>query len=181
MRAERRQSHNRKVEVRRRSERQSNSGSGAARPASRIKPVHWITFTAIGLISLGLITLIWTLTARAVEDEEAELRTRTDQQLRSVAFSLANTIAGELRLVGQSLSIIQDEWKKDSDSVDLAAWRKQLLSLTEVADDIFIANDQRIIVQSTLPRSVGQGFGVGLRDLPEWQPGDVRGRRHEQP
>jgi hypothetical protein len=159
MRADTTQRHNQNGAARRRSGRHPNTGSGGAPPASRIQPIHWITFTAIGLISLALITLIWTLTARAVEDEETELRTRTDQQLRSVAFSLAIAVQSELRLVAQSLAIIQDEWKKGSESVDLAAWRKQLLSLTEVADDIFIANDQRIIVQGTLPRSVGQGFG----------------------
>lgn len=162
------QSHcyNHEVDVRRLSERQSNSGSGAAPGASRLQPIHWITFAAIGLISLALITLIWTLTARAVEDEETELRTRTDQQLRSVAFSLGSVIQGELRLVGQSLAIIKDDWEKGSDSVDLAAWRKQLLSLTEVADDIFIANDRLIIVQGTLPRSVGQGFGSAYVTYP---------------
>jgi len=166
MRAELRLRHNRRADVRRRSGRQPNSGSGTSPTDLGLRPIHWVTFTAIGLISFALITLIWTLTARAVEDEETELRTRTDQQLRSVAFSLACAIRGELRLVDQSLSIIRDEWKKGSDGVDLAAWRKQLLALTEVADDIFIANDRLIIVQGTLPRSVGQGFGSAYVTYP---------------
>ncbi len=137
-------------------------GSGPA----KIDPVQWLAFTAIALISLTLITLIWTLTGRAITEQAAELRNRTDQQVKSVSFVLAAEIHDELQLVDQSLAIIQDAWAKDAGAVDLGAWRKQSLALTEVADDIFIANEHGIIVQGTLPQSIGQGFGSAYVTYP---------------
>ena len=113
-----------------------------------------------------LIVLAWTLTTRAIDEQALEIRSRTDQQLRSVAFVLARETQDELQLVDQSLAIIQDAWNKDSDKVDLGAWRKQLLALTGVANDIFIANEHGIIVQGTLPQSIGQGFGSAYVTYP---------------
>ncbi len=133
---------------------------------TKIEPMQWLAFTAIGLISLALIILMWTLTDRTISDQALEIRARTDQQVRSVAFVLAREIQDELQLVDQSLSIIQDDWKNDSDLVDLGAWKKKLLALTEVANDIFIANEKGVIVQGTIPASIGQGFGSAYVTYP---------------
>lgn len=139
--------------------RQSRSGRGT-------DAAQWLAYAAVALISLTLIALIWTLTARAINEEAMELQAQTDQHLRSVAFVLAREIEGELLLVDQSLAIIQDAWNKDAGAVDLAAWRRQLRALTEVASDIFIANEHGIIVQGTLPQSIGQGFGSAYVTMP---------------
>ena len=40
----------------------------------RSSPMQWLAFIAIGLISLALIALIWTLTSRAIDDEAMEIR-----------------------------------------------------------------------------------------------------------
>jgi PAS fold len=129
-------------------------------------PEQWLAFVAVGMISLMLIALIWTLTARAIGEEATELRARTDQQLSALTFVLARDVQDELQLVDQSLAIIQNAWNKDAGTVDLGAWRRQLLALTEVANDIFIANDHGIIVQGTLPQSIGQGFGSAYVTYP---------------
>jgi len=160
---------------RRRNKRRSSGASRNPQPArvqayslsrTRIEPIQWLAFVAIGLISLTLVVLIWTLTTRAIEEQTLEIRSHTDQQVRSVAYVLAREIQDELQLVDQSLAIIQDDWNKDSDAVDLVAWRKQLMALTGVADDIFIANERGVIVQGTLPQSIGQGFGSAYVTFP---------------
>ncbi len=160
---------------RRRSKRRGSGGPRSPQPvyvqsrsASQIKiePMQWLVFAAIGLISVTLIALIWVLTSRAIDEQALDVRARADQQLRSVAYVLAREIQDELQLIDQSLKIIQDDWNKDSDSVDLGAWRKQLLALTGVANDIFIANERGVIVQGTLPQSVGQGFGSAYVTYP---------------
>jgi PAS domain-containing protein len=131
-----------------------------------IDQMQWLAFVAIGLISLTLIVLIWTLTARSIDEQTVEIRGRTDQQVRSLAFVLAREIQDELQLIDQSLAIIQENWNNDADTVDLAGWRKRLLALTGVANDIFIANERGIIIQGTLPQSVGQGFGSAYVTYP---------------
>jgi PAS domain-containing protein len=128
--------------------------------------MQWFMYIAVGVTSLALIILIWTLTNRAIDDQAAEVRARTDQQVKGVAFVLAREVQNELHLIDQSLAIIQDDWKKDSDSVDLGAWRKQLTALTDVSDDIFIANERQVIVQDTLPQAVGQGIGSAYVTTP---------------
>jgi hypothetical protein len=143
----------------RRKRRRSSRGSRGAPPTlvpihqsrTKLEPMQWLSFVAIGLISVALIALIWTLTSRAIDDQASEVRTRIDQQVKSVSYVLGREVEDELHLVDQSLAIVQDEWRKDSDTVDLGAWRKQLLALTNVTDDIFIANEKGVIVQGTLP------------------------------
>jgi PAS domain-containing protein len=137
--------------------------SGAGR---KLEPSQWLAFVAIGMIGLALVALIWTVASRTIDEQAVEVRARATQQLATVAFVLAREIQDEMQLIDQSLTIIEDAWKKDSDSVDLGAWRRQLLALTGVADDIFIADDRGIIVQGTLPQSVGQGFGTAYVTYP---------------
>src|ERR1035438_316822 len=152
---------------RRRSKRRVSSGSRGLPPTlavrtsktTTIDPMQWLSLIAIGLISIALIVLIWTLTNRTLADQAFQVRARTDQQVTSVTFVLAREIQDELQLIDQSLAIVQEDWKKNSDTVDLAAWRKQLLALTGVANDIFVADQNGVIVQGTIPQSIGQGFG----------------------
>lgn len=129
------------------------------RERTKRDPAQALAFLAMALISAALITLIWTLTEHSIEDQTVETRLRVNQQVKSVASVLARDIQHEMLMVDQSLAIIQDAWKKDSDSVNLGEARKQMLALTAVADDIFVADERRVIVQGTLPKSVGQGFG----------------------
>jgi hypothetical protein len=139
------------------------SGSGSQ---AKIDPLQWLAFIAIALISVTLIVLIWTLATRSINEQANELRARTDQQVKSIAYVVAHETRNELQLVDQSLAIIQAAWDQDPGAVDLAAWRKQSLALTEVANDIFIANDHGVIVQGTLPQSIGQGFGSAYVTYP---------------
>src|SRR6202035_2699585 len=112
---------------RRRSKRRSASGgsrsmqpllvqSRAGSSRTKIEPAQWLAFAAIGLISLTLIVLIWTLTSRTIDEQVLEIRARTDQQVKSVAFVLAREVEDELQLVDQSLKIIQDDWTKNAGS-----------------------------------------------------------------
>ncbi len=128
--------------------------------------IQWVSMICVGLACLALSALIWTMTARIVSDQTAELNSRNDQYIRSVAFVLARQIEDELNLIDQSLSIVQEAWKKDANTVDLGQWRKQLSAVTAAADDIFIANERGIIVQGTLPASIGQGFGTSYVTYP---------------
>lgn len=133
------------------------------RPGSRTAPdfAQWLSLLAIGAIAAALIVLIWTMTGRSIADQTRDIRAGVDQRTKSVAAVMAHDLQHEMLLIDQSLAIVQDAWKRDSDGVRLGEWRKQLLALTSVAEDIFVANERRVIIQGTLPASVGQGFGSG--------------------
>jgi PAS domain-containing protein len=110
--------------------------------------------------------LIWILTARAVQDQRIEVRETAERVLSGQAGTLAESITQELMLIDQSLTIVQDAWKRDSDSVNLADWTKQMPAVMGVADDFFIADDQHIIRQDILPQAVGQGVGAAYVTFP---------------
>ena len=155
--------------TRRRSKRRASSEQRGPQPTvvpfrsgPRTAPdlAEWLTLLAIGVIAAALIMLAWTVTERSIADQTRELRTRVDQRVKSVAAVMAHDLQHEMLMVDQSLAILQAAWNKNSEAVNLGEWRKQAVALTAVAEDIFIANEQRIIIQGTLPNSVGQGFGT---------------------
>src|ERR1700723_2099244 len=93
----------------RRKRRRSSRGSRGAPPTlvpvrqsrTKLDPMQWLAFVAIGLIS---VALIWTLTGRAIDEEASEVRARTDLQVKSVSYVLGREIEDELHLVDQSLA-----------------------------------------------------------------------------
>jgi len=79
---------------------------------------------------------------------------------------MAETISKELLVIDQSLTIIQSQWKADSDLVDLTKLQQIMPALTAVADDLFIANEKHIIQQDILPQAIGQGVGSAYVTFP---------------
>lgn len=121
---------------------------------------------AVLVVALALIALIWIVTGRTVQEQNAEIRDRAEQTLVGQAATTAETISHELLLIDQSLSVIQAAWKNDSDSVNLEGWQKQFPALLSVADDIFIADDKHVIRQDISPKAVGQGVGSAYVTFP---------------
>jgi PAS domain-containing protein len=132
----------------------------------RLDPMEMLSYLAVALIGIMSVVLIWSITERSITEQAIEIRARADLHVKGATTVLARELHDEMTLVDQSISIIQDAWKKDPDTVDLGAWRKQMMALTAVANDIFIANERRIIVQGTLPQSIGQGFGTAYVTYP---------------
>jgi PAS domain-containing protein len=158
------------------------SGRRTGSTSSRFKPSELVpvdtsrrpTFTlankigsiAVGLVALALIVLIWIVTGPVIAEQGAEIRERAEKSLTAQAATLAETISHELRMIDQSLTIIQAAWKQDSDSVDLIKWQQKMPALTEVADDLFIADENSIIRQDIIPQAVGQGVGAAYVRFP---------------
>ncbi len=146
-------------------------GSGSSRPApSKLVPIESVGPTRIGtadlaacgavaIVAFALIALIWIVTMGAVAEQSTEIQDRAEQALVGQAATMAETLAYELLLIDQSLTIIQANWKADSASVDLIKLQEQMPALTAVADDLFIVNEKHIIQQDILPKAVGQGIG----------------------
>jgi PAS domain-containing protein len=158
--------------------RRDHAGSTSARfKSSRLVPVESVRPSQIGvaglaacgaviIVTIALSILIWIVTARAVQEQRAEILDRTEQSLLGQASTMAETVGHELRVIDQSLTIIQAAWKADSDTVDLAKWQDKMPALTAVADDLFIADENHIIRQDILPKAVGQGVGAAYVTFP---------------
>nr|WP_294565396.1 PAS-domain containing protein [uncultured Rhodopila sp.] len=158
------------------------SGRRTGSTSARFKPSELVpvdagrrpTFTlanklgsiAVGLVALALIVLIWIVTGPVIAEQGAGIRERAEKSLTAQAATLAETISNELRMIDQSLTIIQAAWKQDSESVDLIKWQQKMPALTGVADDLFIADENSIIRQDIIPQAVGQGVGAAYVRFP---------------
>lgn len=120
----------------------------------------------ITTVAILLISLIWMLTSRSIEDQRAEIRDRVEQSVTALAAVLSEEVRHELLLVDQSLAILQATWAAVPDSFNLIELQKQMPALTSVADDIFIADDKRIIRQDIIPAAVNQGIGAAYVNFP---------------
>lgn len=121
---------------------------------------------AVTVVALTLIALIWIVAGRAASDSRAEMRYRAEQLLTAQASTIAETVSHELLMIDQSLKIIQTAWNQNSDAVDLAKWKADMLALTAVSDDIFISDDKHIIRQDIYPKAVGQAIGSAYINFP---------------
>jgi PAS domain-containing protein len=113
----------------------------------------------VGVICAALIALIWINAERAIRETSDDTRGRVEAALTAQATTLAALAQHELEMIDQSLTVLQAAWDDNPDGFDLGAWRKKMPALTEVSDDLFIANDLHLIVQDINPAAVGQGIG----------------------
>lgn len=157
------------------SRRQRRTGSTSARymPSvieprrpKRVGRTELAACAAVAVATCALVTLIWILTAHSVQDQKLEFRDRAEQLLTGQAATIAETIGHEILMIDQSLIVIQQAWKDNSDAVNLLAWRNKMPAFMAVADDLFIADGQHIIRQDILPTAFGQGVGSAYITFP---------------
>ncbi len=119
-----------------------------------------------GVVAISLITLIWIVTERAIEEQRGQIRDLVQRTLSGDAAVMAQDISHELLVIDQSLTILQAAWTKDSKSFDLQAWKASMPTLTGVTDDLFIADDKHVVQQDILPQAVGQGVASAYVNWP---------------
>jgi PAS domain-containing protein len=135
-------------------------------PRGRLRAADIGVGGAVAIVALALVALIWIVTGRAIQDQGADIRERAEQTLTGQAATIAETVAHELQMIDQSLSIIQDAWKQDSGAVNLIQWQDKLPALMVVSDDLFICDEQHVIRQDIIPQAVGKGVGTAYATLP---------------
>jgi PAS domain-containing protein len=114
---------------------------------------------AVVIICVALISLIWITAERSVREQTDDTLGRVEAAITAQAATLAVQARHELQMIDQSLNVLETAWNDNPDTFDLAKWQKTMPALTEIADDLFIANDKRVIVQDINPAAVGQGIG----------------------
>jgi PAS domain-containing protein len=125
----------------------------------RVGTMQALACAAIVVICITMVMLIWINTERAVHEQAEDLRGRVEAAITAQDATLTMQAQHELQMVDQSLSVLQAAWDQDPDTFNLANWRKLMPALTIVTDDLFIANEQHVIVQDINPAAVGQGIG----------------------
>ena len=157
--------------------RRRRTGSTAHRysPAQAVRSTtvrHRIGATEIAgaiisfVIAVALIVLIWMVTSRSIQDQRDQVRDLAQRNLIGQASVMAESVAHELLLIDQSLKVLQQAWDTDSGLFDINKWKAQMPALTEVTDDVFIADEKRMVKQDILPQAVGQGIASAYVSWP---------------
>src|SRR4051812_17282850 len=113
-----------------------------------------------------LIVLMWVVTNRSIQDQREQVRDLAQRNLSGQAMIMARSVSLELLVIDQSLTVLQQAWNKDSGLFDINKWKAELPALMAVADDLFIADEKRIIRQDILPQAVGQGIASAYVSWP---------------
>jgi PAS domain-containing protein len=157
--------------------RRRRTGSTAHRytPAEAVRATrvrHGLGATEIGgamfafVIAAALIVLVWVVTGRSIQDQRDQVRDLVQRNLLGQAAVMAKSVSQELLLIDQSLMILQQSWNMDSGLFDLNKWKTQVPALMSVTDDLFIADEKRIIRQDILPQAIGQGIASAYVSWP---------------
>ena len=117
-------------------------------------------------IAAALIVLIWMVTGRSIQDQREQVRDVAQRNLAGQASIMAKSVSQELLLVEQSLLVLQQAWNADPSVFDLQKWQAQMPALTDITNDLFIADDKRIIRQDILPQAIGQGIASAYVSWP---------------
>ena len=120
---------------------------------------------AVAIVSTVAIAMIWIALDDAIRQQTHAALARAEFVVEGQANILTEAAHQELNTIDQSLTILQAAWNADPDRFDLKSWQSRMPALTEVADDLFIANNKRLIVQDVLPQAVGQGIGAAYVEL----------------
>ncbi len=120
----------------------------------------------VALVVVAIVVLVWVVSMRNINEQTTEVRDRAERMVTAQAVTLAEEVRHELLLVDQSLSLLQDAWNRDEEHFDLLAFQKLTPALTSVANDIFIADEKRVVRQDIMPQAIGQGIGGPYLNFP---------------
>ncbi len=121
----------------------------------RLHSAEMLASLGVVVAAVTLIALIWLVESRSIETEASELRARAEATVSGQAVLLAEQIHRDMLGVEQSLRVLKAAFQADPDHFDMKAWHEQMPALTDVTDDVFIADAQYIIRHDTNPAQVG--------------------------
>jgi PAS domain-containing protein len=119
---------------------------------------------SIGILvaTLALVALVWIIGSSAIQTQRTAARAQINATLGNQSLVLADEIRREMLGVEQSLRIIKQAFQADPAHFDMPAWKEQMSALTDVTQDVFIADAQHIVQHDIHPQSVGLGVGARL-------------------
>jgi PAS domain-containing protein len=121
----------------------------------RLHAAEMLASLGVLVAAVTLIALIWLVEIRSIETQTNELRARAEATVSGQAVLLAEQIRHDMLGVEQSLRVLKAAFQADPDHFDMKAWRDQVPALTDITDDVFIADAQYIIRHDINPAQVG--------------------------
>jgi PAS domain-containing protein len=125
----------------------------------RLHATEVLASLGVLVVAAALIGLIWINASRAIDAEHSARREQVEATAAGQATVLANEVRREMLGVDQSLRILKAAFQADPEHFNIQTWREQIPALTDVADDVFIADEHLVIQQDIIATAVGMGIG----------------------
>ena len=119
---------------------------------------------SIGIViaTVALVALVAIFESRAIETQRNEARAQIEATLSGQSVILADEMRREMLGVEQSLRILKSSFEADPTHFNMQAWKEQLPVLSDVTQDVFIADEHYVIQHDINPPSVGLGVGTRI-------------------
>jgi signal transduction histidine kinase/CheY-like chemotaxis protein len=106
--------------------------------------------------SAGIIGLTWRTANRTIEDQRSEAEQRTKATVDGVAASYAEQLGRQIMALDQALDTLVRDQEADPRRFNLEAARERARILTGIARDMFLADENGVIRQSSVSDFLGQ-------------------------
>jgi signal transduction histidine kinase/CheY-like chemotaxis protein len=117
--------------------------------------LHQVGRVTIIAAAAILIALAWVGARDAIRAHRSEALGRVQTEVLERALSFEEDLHRELLSLDQTLRILEYEWQRDPQHFDLAERAKQVVVISEVSLQIFVADPQGRVQSSTRPVIVG--------------------------
>ena len=124
-----------------------------------LRTLRQIGPTLIVAAAASIIAFVWYGAYSAVVAHRAASLERIETSVQSKADLLAEELHRDLLVTDQSLHILEVAWQRDPSGFDFDAWRQQVLALTGLSLQIFLADRSGVIRRSSRPALIGTYIG----------------------
>ncbi len=110
-------------------------------------------------LSGGIIGVTWYAVGKTTEARRLDAVQRTNALVTGLTASYTEQINRQILVLDQTLTVMAREWEADPGHFNLEAARKSATALAGISRDMFLADENGIIRQSSVPDFVGQRVG----------------------
>lgn len=132
---------------------------GAEQRRNRIEAGATLVLGVAGIAALGMIALVWLLTASMIGDRTAAVRLAAQQHAARAAALLAQSQRNELETINQALLAMRAGWRADPSHFQLDDWLHRLPALDDLTHEFFQTDAKQVIVADSDSRALGLGLG----------------------
>jgi signal transduction histidine kinase/CheY-like chemotaxis protein len=132
-----------------------SQGNGRAKTPGLGRALREVSRVSIVAAAATLIALAWIGARDAIRAHRSEALGRVQTEVTERAVAFEEDLHRELLSLDQTLRILEHDWQRDPQHFDLAARAKQVVVITEVSLQIFVADAAGKVQFSTRPEIVG--------------------------
>ncbi len=116
----------------------------------------WAGVAVILAITAAAVGATWYVVERTTATQTQDAAERTSAIVAGSAASYADQLSRQILAIDQTLSVMVRDWETDPRRFDLESWRARSLVLNGIARDMFLADENGVIRQSSVAEFLGQ-------------------------